>query len=358
MATISARKRGDGTTGYTAQIRVKKAGQVIHTEAKTFERKAHAVAWAKAREVELQVGGPPKRGGPTLADVIDRYLADVDADIGRTKDQVLRAIKAHPIAAKRCSEITSPDIVSWLQAMHTLPQTRMNYAQHLSAIFTMARPAWGYELDQQVMRDAMAVARRLKIVSKSQQRERRPTADELDRLMEHFGDVRARRPRSIPMQALIGFAIYSTRRQAEMLRITWADLDVEHSRVMVRDMKNPGDTAGNDVWVDLPPEALAIVLAQPRRSARIFPYSTDAVGTAFTRACKALGIEDLREHDLRHHGISRLIEMGGTIPEVAAVSGHRTWQSLQRYSHYKKRGDCMKDWKWLPLITQSAAKPG
>jgi integrase len=77
----------------------------------------------------------------------------------------------------------------------------------------------------------------------------------------------------------------------------------------------------------------------------IFPYNTDAISAAFTRACKLLGIEDLRFHDLRHDGISRLFEMGWNIPQVAVVSGHRSWQSLKRYTHIRQRGDKYADWK-------------
>jgi hypothetical protein len=77
----------------------------------------------------------------------------------------------------------------------------------------------------------------------------------------------------------------------------------------------------------------AIIELIPRRGDRIFPYSTDAINAAFTRACKVLAIDDLQFHDLRHEGISRLFEMGRTIPQVASVSGHRSWQSLQRYTH-------------------------
>jgi len=39
MGTITPRKRQDGTIGYTAQIRLKRCGKIIHTEAQTFDRK-------------------------------------------------------------------------------------------------------------------------------------------------------------------------------------------------------------------------------------------------------------------------------------------------------------------------------
>ncbi len=103
-----------------------------------------------------------------------------------------------------------------------------------------------------------------------------------------------------------------------------------------------------------PSEAERIVKTMPAESSRIFPYTTDAVGTAFTRACKLLGIKDLHFHDLRHEGVSRLFEMGKTIPQAASVSGHRSWPSLQRYSHLRATGDKWAGWKWLDKIAPPA----
>lgn len=37
MATIQTRKRKDGSVGYTARIRIKRAGVIVHEEAKTFD---------------------------------------------------------------------------------------------------------------------------------------------------------------------------------------------------------------------------------------------------------------------------------------------------------------------------------
>jgi hypothetical protein len=49
MGTIVARKRKDGSTGYTAQILRKKSGKIIHREAETFDRRQAAAAWLKRR---------------------------------------------------------------------------------------------------------------------------------------------------------------------------------------------------------------------------------------------------------------------------------------------------------------------
>jgi integrase len=117
-------------------------------------------------------------------------------------------------------------------------------------------------------------------------------------------------------------------------------------------MKDPEKKLTNNVYCDLTPEAQRIIEAQPRVDERVFPYNAPSVSTIFLRACKFLEIEGLRFHDLRHEAASRLFEMGWTIPHVAAVTGHATWQSLQRYSHVRQTGDKYKDWKWLDFVTR------
>src|SRR4029077_20518020 len=116
--------------------------------------------------------------------------------------------------------------------------------------------------------------------------------------------------------------------------------------VLVRDMKHPGDKIGNHTWCEIVPEASAIIDLMPKTDERIFPYSTNAISAAFTKACKVLTIDDLHFHDLRHEGVSRLFEMGWTIPQAASVSGHRSWQSLKGYSHRRQAGDKYGRWKW------------
>lgn len=350
MGTIISRPRKDGTLGHTAQIVIKRQGKIVHREAATFDRKPAAKAWLARRETELaKPGALDRRDDPPLRDVIDKVIAESERKIGRTKAQVLRTIKTYPIAELHCSKITSSDWLAFAQSLAVTPQTRQNYLSHAAAICAIARPAWGYPLDRQAIKDAMVVAKRLGVTGKGRARERRPSLDELDRLMEHFGSVRKKRPRSAPMQKIIGFAVFSTRRQEEITRITREDYD--KTRVLVRDMKHPGDKQGNDTWCDLPAEAAQIIDSMPKSASMIFPFSPDAISAAFTRACKVLGIDNLTFHDLRHDGVSRLFEMGKTIPQAASVSGHRSWSSLKRYSHLRQTGDKYENWKWLPVVT-------
>lgn len=149
------------------------------------------------------------------------------------------------------------------------------------------------------------------------------------------------------MYKIVPFAIVSTRRQEEITLLRWSDLDGD--RITVRKMKDPRNKDRNDVRCELKPEAAAIIASMPRVDDRIFPFNSDTISANFTRACQFLGIDDLHFHDLRHDGISWLFEMGRTIPQVASVSGHRSWSSLQRYTHIRQTGNKYANWKWLEV---------
>lgn len=365
MGTIIERQRKDGTVAYMAQIILIRDRKKVHQEAKTFDRRPAATAWIKKREAELSkpeglAAALAAKRRSTLANAIDKYVMESTRSMGRTKTQVLNAIKNFDIADMACADINSQHITAFATELRKTRSaaTVSNYLSHLSAVFRIARPAWGFELNYEAVRDAFIVGKALGLTGKAQSRERRPTIEEMDKLMAHFEERHARRPTSTPMHKVAAFAMFSTRRLEEITRIQWADLDEEGSRVLVRDMKNPGEKIGNNVWCDLPPPALQIIRSMERTDDRIFPFSTDAIGTAFTRAVALLGIEDLHLHDLRHEGVSRLFELGMNVPHVAAVSGHRSWNSLRRYTHLRQVGDKWKGWTWLEKVAPAdAARP-
>jgi hypothetical protein len=228
MGTIVGRTRKDGSKAFTAQIMIKKGGAIVHRESQSFDRKQAANAWIVKREAELKsTGGLEKKEDPTLGAVIDRYVAESKSTVLGTKAQVLKTIKNSELGERKCSEITSQTLVTFARDLtrSVEPQTCANYFSHLSNIFTVARPAWGYPLSREAFDDALTVLRKLGLIRKSMERNRRPTLEELDRLMEHFGRIRDHRPSSIPMQKIVLFALFSTRRQEEITLLRWDDLD-------------------------------------------------------------------------------------------------------------------------------------
>ena len=108
-------------------------------------------------------------------------------------------------------------------------------------------------------------------MTKSKERTRRPTLEELDKLLNYFCEMRDRRKQQIDMVRIIVFALFSTRRQEEITRIRWDAMDEPGRRVLITDMKNPGQKQGNDVWCLVPGEAWSILQSMPRVADEVFP---------------------------------------------------------------------------------------
>ena len=177
MGTIVPRKRKGGSIGYTAQILLKKSGEIIHREAKTFDRRAAAAAWISKRETEIRENGPERpRSTVTVADAIDRFMSDSRRELGRTNKQVLNSIKKHDFANLLCEKVKSQEIVAFARELSAdkKPQTVGNYISHLGAVFAVAQPAWDYPLGADAMQSARAVLSRLGLIGRSDVRDRRP----------------------------------------------------------------------------------------------------------------------------------------------------------------------------------------
>lgn len=162
-------------------------------------------------------GGRPAPRGMTVGQAIDRYIQQSRSEMGRTKAQVLGAVKNYAIADLDCADVKPSDIVDFateLGAGGRQPQTVLNYLSHLGSVLALARSAWGIELSRDTMRDALEASKRLGLVAKSSSRERRPTRDELTTLHEFF-----QQRRGIPMDKVLVFAVFSARRQEEITRI-------------------------------------------------------------------------------------------------------------------------------------------
>ena len=284
--------------------------------------------------------------------------------MGATKRKELNTIlNDFDIANRHCSDIGSREIVALAQELSNGGRSSSTvhiYLSALSSVFAVAKLAWGFDLDRSATIDAMTVCNRLGITGRSKARDRRPTREEVEAILEYIETSYLNHPGSASIHKIALFALFSTRRESEVARAKHTDLDPETSRLFIKDMKHPGKKAGNDVWCDLPAPALQVAQSMKpfkskveKKRALIFGTSKNVISRRWTEACRMLGIEDLVFHDLRHEGISRLFEMGETIPQVAAVSGHQSWASMQRYTHLQTRGDRYEGWEWIGRVTKT-----
>jgi len=87
---------------------------------------------------------------------------------------------------------------------------------------------------------ARIALKRLGLVGKGRERDRRPTQDELDRLCAHFDG----NPRQIsPAGRIVRFAVATAMRQDEIMRVRWSDVDPSSPRASSRVARGHGQCA-------------------------------------------------------------------------------------------------------------------
>jgi integrase len=337
MASI--KKLPSGT--WRAQVRRK--GRYV---AVSFKRHRDAEEWALDMERRIDRGESTLNTRPkhinTIADLVDLHIADM-ADVAKT----LRRSKAYSLNKLRDDigsiKIDHLDRVRIIEFGRDRSKEGAGAAtiamdiSYLKTIMLHASAVHGVDLSIEQVDLARVALMRLGLVAKGKERDRRPTQSELDDLINYF----ASNSRQIaPLHKIIPFAVATAMRQSEISSITWGDIDERKRTVIVRDRKDPRHKSGNDQRVPLVDlsgyDAWAILQEQRQHTnpkGRVFPFNPRTVGTAFRRGCKHLGIEDLRFHDLRHEGTSRLFEAGLQIEQVALVTGHKDWKMLKRYTH-------------------------
>ena len=352
MATITPIKGKKGIR-YRAQIRIRRGGRVVYSESRTWAKRAMASAWAKRREADLTQAGALERlrhSGVTVGQVLAWYAESSDYSPGRSKLAQVEFLQGSEIASLDAIALSADDVVQFVRLRRVGGVAASTAGQDvvwLRLAMRQYRLATGAPVAVAAVEDAATVLRQSRVIGKSKPRDRRPSVDEMTGLMQYFLDRDGRA--TIPMAEIVPFAMFSARRQDEICRIRWADLDDRRQAVLVRAMKHPRQVS--DTWAFLTDEAYAIIQRQPRTGDRIFPYDGKSVGAAFTRSCRFLDIEDLHFHDLRHECTSWLFERGWGIPQVAGVTGHKSWSSLQRYTHLGESGQFDKwlEWRWRPL---------
>ena len=140
------------------------------------------------------------------------------------------------------------------------------------------------------------------------------------------------------MSELMDFAITTGMRLGEICRIEWKDYDELGSKVTIHERKHPTKKESHIVpligikGLD-PHQIIKDSPSSTNKYGRIFPYNKDSVSTAFRRACKKVGIVDLKFHDLRHEAISSFFEAGLQPQHVMLISGHSNLQQLSRYTN-------------------------
>jgi integrase len=335
MASIL--KRG----AYSYQAVIRRRG--FPSQTKTFDTKAEAQKWARMIERDMDRGAWRDSSAAersTLGDVLRRYAAEVTpakkgAVIEVTK---INAILRDPICAHRLSALSGMELASWRD--RRLKKVKGSTANRELAIIShaieIARKEWGFNIE-----NPCRVVRR---APSSTPRDRRMNAGEQGFLRQALQSTKNRF-----IEPMTFFAVETAMRRGELLELKWEHVNLERRTAFLPDTKN-----GESRTVPLSTAALEILRSvgvQP--SGNVFPITMETFKQAYARAvarARELYLKecsrdnkrpdpkfmiDLHFHDLRHEAASRLFEVGLNVIEVASITGHKTLQTLKRYTHLR-----------------------
>ncbi len=227
--------------------------------------------------------------------------------------------------------------------------------QVLKRMFNLAIP-WGYARENPV--------RWVKFFRESMGRLRYLTRSEFEKLYELSPEH---------LRPLLLVAVHTGMRQAEMLTLTWGQVDLENGFVSLVDTKN---SAPRKVPLNQTTRKAFLELRLRSQGQNVF---VDAGGQSlpsrtvqwqFKRTLKEARIENFRFHDLRHTCASWMAMANVPILTIKEVLGHKDVRMTLRYSHLApnqqvdavKRLDCFVQSKELenqkePQAPGAAATP-
>jgi integrase len=229
----------------------------------------------------------------------------------------LRVLLAHPVARLSLDRLTAAEIATYRDYRLTLVKAD-TVRRELAIVhhcLRLAAEEWGIAMPCNPVSQ-------IKMPSPGRARERRVTPAELERLL---AGATGRAPW---LSAIIRLALETGMRRGELLAIRGVDVDLATRTLRVTTAKN-----GHPRSVPLSSAALELLGNMTRSGEMVFPVTANAFRLAWERLKRRAGVSGLRFHDLRHEAISRFFEKGLSMPEVAAISGHRDPRMLMRYTH-------------------------
>ncbi|WP_415820267.1 tyrosine-type recombinase/integrase [Bordetella tumbae] len=316
--------------------RARAAGQAA---SRSFHDKRAALRWALATEDAMRAGlyQPEQTAAVmTLAKALSRYQRDISAR-KRSADKeasIIRALASASIAAKPLDQVQASDVTQLRNnlARDKAPATVARHLAVLGHVFQVSKLDWGVPCGNPV--------RDIRKPTIRNQRDRRYQEGEFEAVIEASD--------SAVLPAVAGLALATCMRLGEVVNLQWRYVDLAASVAHLVETKNG---YGRDV--PLTAKAVEILRNLPRTGERVFNVRADAMSKAWSRAakraraayeaqCKREGVTPdpdwlvgVRFHDSRHTRVSELHELGLSLGEIQAISGHRTLTQLARYSHVR-----------------------
>ena len=288
---------------------------------KTFHTKKDAEVWVRGIEARIDAGevnvAMPKL--LALRDLLVRYADEITPQ-KKGKQQEFRRISRllkDKISDTKLSKLSSATIAEFrdrrMKDGVRAAQIDLILIRHAIKI---ARLEWGVQLPTNPVEG-------VRIPNGVVRRTRRLESGEYEALSR--AATRCTNPYIWPC---IEIAVETGMRRSEILSLQWDNVDLETRIALLLDTKN-----GSKRHVPLTTKAVEVLRSLAQEQKYVFPISDYSVRHGWDRLVKRACITGLRFHDLRHEAVSRFFELGLSVPEVAAISGHKDFRMLSSYTH-------------------------
>ena len=314
MAAI--RKRGDAQW----QAEVRKKGHPA--QRKTFVYKEDAERWAKETEVAIERGlffDRTKAEQTTVNELIERYKTDVLPSLnGKHVKPSLNALQ--PVFGHYALSVISSAMVCQYRdtRLKTVAESTIKKEINLlSKIIDLASQEWGIPV-------AVNPCSTVKRPTEPKGRDRRLEENEEELILA------ACRESSLELEIITIVAIETAARLGELLKLEWKRINLDKQTAQLLNTKY-----GEDRVIPLSPRAVTALRSLPRHiNGRAFYRWTasDSFNKTWTRACNRADIVNLKFHDLRHEGCSRMADKFH-LHELMKITGHKSATMLERYYH-------------------------
>ena len=175
---------------------------------------------------------------------------------------------------------------------------------------------------------------RIKQLEENNIRERVLSQDEFNQLLKNCNGE---------MKGLVLIAYYLPMRQAEILNLTWDEIDFKNTFIRLGASRTKNKTVRS---IPMNPKIKAYFQNLPRPLQGGFVFSKRRFNRrAYDKAVEVSCLGNFTFHDLRHCAINNLRLAGNDHFAIKKISGHKTDSAFQRYNLVTEEE--MKGMKWL-----------
>ena len=295
-----------------------------------------------ARDVESQM----ERGvfedysgarGTTLREILIRYRDEktVLKKGIREETNTINILIKHKIALNSLMTLRSHHIHKLMNELSNgrKPSTVNKYVNLICHSWRVAKREWGINLPAENPCDMVTFYKfddtRDRVLTAKEYHQLLQVSQVQDSAINNNGNNTADKDRYRHMTDVIKFAYQTGARQGEILKLKREHINFDDKTCTFYDTKNKADRT-----IPLADETLSI-LKKHRFGSYVFDCEASRLRKWFRRATRTAEITNFRFHDLRACFCTNALLNGWSIAEVSAISGHKDWSQLKRYTRIK-----------------------